>query len=229
MALYTPGPLVGAISGKVGNTVFARGRYGLYFRTRVIPTLVQSAYTQDVRGRLTALAQAWGALAADDKASWRTWAATNPVVNRMGASVVLQPSAAFIQCNARLIQAGGAQIDVPSIADSPAGVTGQAITAAVTVPACSVAWTSGALAADECLAVWVAVIDATGRQYYRNLLKLVEIGSGAGTTPMDIMASVEARFGTLIAGQVIKCELEVWSDTSGLKSGRVFCECVVAA
>jgi len=229
MALYTPGGLVGQLSGKIGNLVASHNRYGSYFRTRVVPVKVDSDYTADVRGRLASLSQAWGALTDAQKESWRTWAATNPVTNRVGMSVYLQPSAAFIKINARILQIGGTQIDVPPVVAPPAGITGLSVTAAAAVPAVSIAWTSGALAADEFLMAWVAVIDSQGRKYYRNRLKLAYIGSGADTTPADALAEVVARFGTLIEDQTIFVEAEVWSDVTGLVSGRVYATCDVAA
>lgn len=224
---FLPGPFAGNLSGAAGNLVASRGKGGAYFRMRVIPSLVQNAYTAEWRGRMASVSQAWAAISAANKESWRTYAQTNPVVDRIGQQITLQPSACFIQLNMRLLKAGGAQIDVPPVSLPPAGITGQSMTVDVGSGDTEIAWTSGALAADECLAAWVAVSDNPGRAYYKNFLKLIHVSAAAATTPEDIDTEVTARFGTPIEGARCYAEIEVWSDATGLKSGRVYAECLV--
>jgi len=220
--------MVGEISGALGNIVFARGKYGAVIRTRSMPTLVQNQYTADSRGRLASLSQAYAALTSANKQAWRTWAATNPGIDRLGDSITYQPSAAFIMLNANILRAGGTQIDDPPVVGAPAGVTGQAVTSSPTVPAVSVSWTSGALGASERLLVWGAVLDSPGRDYYRNLLKCIHTSVVAATTPLNISSDVVARFGTVIADQKFVIELEVIDEDTGLKSGRTYADCIVA-
>jgi hypothetical protein len=227
MAIYTPGPAIGQISGKIGNTVFTSNRYGQVIRTRTIPTLVQNDYTNAARGRLAALSQDWGDLTDAQKEAWRTWAQVNPVVNRLGASVILQPSAAYIQLNARILQAGGTQIDDPPTIGAPSAISGMTLTAETVPDLISVAWTSGALGANEKLAIWAAVLDNPGRTYYRNLLKLVKICAAATATPQDAATEITDRFGTIINGQKVIVEVEVWDYVTGLVSGRVFASDIV--
>jgi hypothetical protein len=229
MAKVTAGILAGVISGKVGNVVFSHGRYGPYIRSRVIPTLVQNDYTSDVRNRLIALSQAWGAVAAADKDSWRTYAATHPVIDTLGKAMVLQPSAVFIGLNARILQAGGAQIDVPPIAAAPAAVAGQAVVADESDQTVTISWTSGALGATECLATRLAIFTGTTSTYCKNLFKLVEISAAAAETPEEVGVNAVLRFGAITEGQIVKCELEVWDNATGLKSTRSVCETAVVA
>jgi hypothetical protein len=227
MALYTAGIAVGEISGKVGNVVFTRGRYGPVIRTRAIPTLVQNDYTAAARGRLSYLSQQYGDLTDAQKEAWRTWAAVNQVINRLGQAVTLQPSAAYIQLNARVLQAGGTIINVPPVENAPAAIEGLSLTVETVPDLANVEWTSGALGANERLAVWAAVLDNPGRKYYRNLLKLIYISAAAAATPLDVNAALTERFGTIIDGQKVVVECEVWSDATGLVSGRVYAEDIV--
>ena len=228
MAKFKPGPMVGSISGKLGNVVFTRGRYGAVIRTRTIPTLVQTDYTQEARGRLAALSQSYGGLTAAQKEAWRTWAQVNPVKDRLGDSLFLQPSAAFIQLNANIQKAGGSQISDPPVINAPDAITGMTVVA-TDAPDSDVAWTSGALAETEVLFIWAAVIDNPGRDYYRNLLKLVKATGAAATTPQAIEPELLLRFGTLIEGQKLVVEAEVVDSSTGLKSGRVYADCLVTA
>jgi hypothetical protein len=229
MAKITPGPLAGVVSGKIGNTVFSRGKYGPYIRNRMMPTRTQSAATQDVRGRLSSLSKAWGALMPNTQTSWKTWAITHPVTDRLGASNVLQGSAAYIQLNARILQALGTQIDLPPVASSPAPISGLTVVAYVNTQAVTLSWTSGALPANKCLAVRIAAIDTAGRSYYANLLKLVKISAAAQATGLNVGPDFLVRFGIPILNQVLKVECEVWDKVTGLISGSVFAECTVLA
>lgn len=223
------GAMVAMLSGAWGNVVASKNKYGAYFRSRVVPTKVSNDNTNDVRNRFSGLSKNWAALALADKEAWRTWAATNPIIDRLGDSRVLQPSAAFIQLNARILQAGGSQIDVPPLVASPAPISGLAVVADASDSTVGVSWTSGALAAGQCLAIWVAVIDSPGRSYYKNMLKLVLITAAEATTPQAAGASVEARFGSLIEGQTLHVECEVWDSVTGLISGREYVKATVAA
>lgn len=223
------GGMVAEMSGALGNVVASKNRYGAYLRSRVVPTKVVTDATNDVRGRLSSLSQAYAALTDAQQESWKTWAAVNPITDRLGDKRVLQPSAAFIQLNARILQAGGTQIDVPPVAAAPAAIVGLGVAAAAGAGTVAISWTSGALGANECLAVWIALVDSAGRSYYRNLLKLVKVTAAAATTPQAVGADVLLRFGTMVAGQVIHVEAEVWSDVTGLVSGRVYKKATVGA
>ena len=229
MAKVIYGPNVAVVSGKVAGSVYSRNNAGAYIRTHVIPTKVVSTATNFVRGIMTTLSQAYGALTAAQQTAWATWAGTHPVVDRIGQSITLQASAAFIKLNHRILQLGSAQIANPPIDNPPAGVTGQAVVASEVGASCSVSWTSGLAGANNHVVVWIAMLDSAGRNYYRDKIKLVYYGAADSATPLDVAAEVVTRFGTILAGQKIKCELEVWDDQTGLVSGKVFCEAIVGA
>jgi hypothetical protein len=219
--------MIGMLSGALGNVVASRNRYGAYLRSRVVPTKVSSEWTNDVRNRFSAMSKAWAAVSDGNKASWKTWAATNQVVDALGDSLTLQPSAAFIQLNTRILQAGGTQIDVPPVVPSPASIGVFTVVATAATNTVAIAWTSGAIGATEVLAIRVAVLDSPGRSYYRNILKLVFVSAAAAATPEAIGPEVEERFGTLIVGQTLHVEIEVWDSATGLVSGRMYANTVV--
>ena len=229
MALFVPGPLVSVISGRVGGSVFFRGVGGPAIRSYAVPVNTVSSYKTFIQGITTTLSQAYGALSAGNKTAWSTWAATHPQSNRIGQQITLQANAAFMKLNHIILELGAPQIDVPPIDTPPTVVSGQAIVAAETGQSVSVSWTSGAVGANEHVIVWIALLDSLGVTNYSNRLRLVQYGGGAGVTPADVAAEVIARFGTLIAGQAIKCEIEVWDDLTGLRSATVFTEAIVGA
>jgi len=229
MAKITPGPLAGLISGKVGNVVFSRGRYGPYIRSRVIPTLVQNEYTAAARGVLIQVSGMWGALADEEKEAWRTYAKTHPFIDRLGVTRTLQPSAVFIGINSRIGYAGGDFINVPPIATSPEVFSWVTIDATETGPAVVVEWPAAELAATEVAAMWLAVMPLGKTGYYRNRLKLVTASSAGEVSPKDITGYVDARFGAIVAGQILDLEVEKINKFTGLVSSRVVASTVVVA
>ncbi len=229
MAKVTPGPLAGLISGKVGNVVFSRGRYGPYIRSRVIPTLVQNGYTGDVRNRLIALSAAYGLLTDAEKASWRTAAAIAPRVDLLGRKMTLQPSALFISRNAIVLQAGGTQINVPYVGGPPVDPGAITVVAAAGTPSVVVTFASYPIGVSRPAGIRVAVLELGFHGYYRNRLKLVALKTITGALTADVTTEVVARFGTLIAGQQLNVEVEVWNKLTGLKSSRVVCQTTVTA
>jgi len=229
MAKCTAGPLAGVISGKIGTVVFSRGRYGNYIRNGAMPTAVTSSPALDVKGRLAKLSKAWAAVDENEQDAWKTWAATHPITDRLGNSQVLHGAAAFMQLNNRILAAGGTQIDLPPIASSPDGVSGLSIASDVRTWEAFVDWSSGVLAVNCCLASWVAVCDSTGRAYYKNLLKLVDISAAAQATHLNIGTEIIVRFGRPILGQKLFLETEVWNKVTGLKSGCSIAKCTVVA
>ncbi len=229
MAKVTPGPLAGVISGKIGNTVFSRGRYGPYIRTRMIPTAVQTDATISTKARLTSLSKGWGALAAGDRQAWNTYAQMHPIIDRLGNSQVLSGSAMYMSINNRIIKAGGTKISVPVMTVAPDPLTTVSITAVATAQTVTIAFAATPQPAGCCLAVWLAVVDSAGRSYTKNLLKLVAVSAAAQVTPYVITTEAIARFGKLIIGQVYHAEVAIWDKTSGLRSGILPCNFTVIA
>jgi len=229
MAKITPGPLAGLISGKVGNVVFSRGRYGPYIRSRAIPTLVQNDYTADVRNRLIALTAAYSLLTAGEKASWKVYAEAFPRTDSLGRRMPLQPSAEFISLNARILQCGGTQINVPPIGGPPTDPGAITVVAAAGTPSVVVTFASYPFGANRPAAIRVAVLDIGFHGYYKNRLKLVAFKTIPAGLTADVTTEVVARFGTLQAGQQLSVEVEVWNRLTGLKSSRVVCQTLVTA
>lgn len=218
MAKFKMGPVVGDVSGALGNVVFSRNRYGPVMRVRVVPVKVVSDYTVDIHGRLATLSQAWSALDPENMVAWKTWAEENPITDRLGDKRVLQPSAAFIGLNMRIIGAGGTQIDVPPLDPAP-GSPGELTVVAENTPNLVTVATANAPAAGQCCQIWACVLDSAGRTYYKNRLKSVFISSAAAAGPHDITTEMVARFGELLTGAVVKVHAQFVDNTTGLVGG----------
>lgn len=84
MALFTPGPLIGGISGNLGGVNFAHGRHGSYIRTALKRTNKHSTLQYERRRAVQVAAQWWPTLAENDRGAWRHAASGMTHRNRLG-------------------------------------------------------------------------------------------------------------------------------------------------
>lgn len=111
---YTPGLMVGQLSGKAGSTVASRNRSGSYFRTRNIPKLVQNAATTAVRNNFTVNSQAYREIEEAQRAAWAALGASIVRKNSLGTAFHLTGLQAFQSVNRNLTALG-----LSSVADAP--------------------------------------------------------------------------------------------------------------
>jgi hypothetical protein len=97
MGLVKFGGGVAAISGKIGGTVFAFNRAGSYARNWKMPVNPQTSRQQTVRGNLATAAAAWESLTASQRSGWNAYAASVPVMNRLGESKYLSGFNMFLR------------------------------------------------------------------------------------------------------------------------------------
>lgn len=114
MAKILLGPVASAISGSTGGTTFSRNKGGAYMRARVVPLNPKTAAQTVVRSNFAASAKAWSNLLTDtQRAAWTFFAQANPVMNTLGASIILSGLSMYTRLNQVLAQGGYAGIDDP--------------------------------------------------------------------------------------------------------------------
>ena len=128
---YTPGPLIGEMSGKSGCVVAAHNRFGSYLRVRTIPVNPNTATQQNARNNLTAISRACKNATSEQKAAWNAAASTHTLVDRLGRSYVPTGFQYFVSCNRNIFvydPAAAISYAVPSVA-SPAALLSLTVTA----------------------------------------------------------------------------------------------------
>jgi hypothetical protein len=218
MAKFTPGPMVAAVSGSQGGTVFSRNRYGAYTRYRAIPTKSTTQAATNAKSRLTTASQAWNGLTAAQRLAWGNWAAQNPVVDALGQQQVLAGNAAYIKLNNILAYAGESAISDPPITDPPSALTSLSATYDIGAGTFALTFAATPLAADDMLVTWVAVVNSPGITYVSNLLRLVDFSAKAQATGLDVQTEIEAVFGALVVDQVVHYRCQVLDTATGLRS-----------
>lgn len=122
-------------SGKLGGTVFSRGRGGTYVRTRVMPSNPQTVAQQSARAIFGAISSAWRTLTEQQRDEWNAITADYPTKNRLGETKILSGKALFQKLNTNLMQANQSLKLDPT---APQGVNGP-----VEVDVQSIAYDSG--------------------------------------------------------------------------------------
>jgi len=221
MAKIEYGPIAAQVSGSMGGTTFSRNRYGTYFRSKAIPVNPNTAYQQLVRANLAARSQEWRGLTQDQRMAWNTWAQSNPFIDRLGNSQVLQPNAAYVRLNALLAMSGNSVITDPPVGDAPLALATMSFAPNATAGTCVVTFTATPLGATEQLIINVAVCNSSGITYVKNLYKLTEFGAAETASLIDIIDGIEERFGTLLVGQSVHLSCQVLDNATGLVSAPV--------
>lgn len=218
MAIFTPGPAVGQISGRVGGSVFSHNRGGPYIRNGTIPVTSTTPEAIAAKTRLSTVSTAWKNLTDAQRRAWTDWAVANPVTNRLGHSITLPANAAYISLNTRIAAAALTQIDVPPITAAPEGLATLTQSADIGVGDFDLDFTPTPLGAAEYLWIQCAVTNSTAIENVNNLLRFVGISAAAQATGFDHQSLVEARLGTLTAGQTVHTFASVFDGGTGLLS-----------
>lgn len=130
MAIMKLGIVTTDVRGSVAGTVFSRNLGGAYMRGRVTPVNRNTPAQTLVRQNFAANAKLWsGAMDAAQRSAWTFFAQANPLVNVLGAQIIVSGLAMAQKLNQRLVQIGEAAIlDAPAdmsvqVDAAPTGVT----------------------------------------------------------------------------------------------------------
>lgn len=229
MAKFTPGPMVAAVSGKQGGTIFSRNRYGAYTRYHAIPVQPGTVYQLNQRGLIGTFSQAFQNLTDEQRQAWRTWAQANPVVDSLGQQQVLTGHAAYVKINTRIYRMDGSFINDPPVAAPPQSIQLTSGTAFASTQAVSVVFEATPLLAGQHAIVDAAVVFSPAKLYVKNLYKQVLVTEAAEASPISCGDEIVERFGVLKEGQIIHIRARVGDEASGLYSAPTAIVIEVAA
>jgi len=124
MAKIVFGGGVSLASGKIGGTVYARNKGGSYSRNWVVPTNPQTSRQNNQRNLLALKAAAWRTLDNSERDAWASWAGDNPILDRVGNSIILSGAQAYNKININRTNAGDSetQSTTPSTAEFTADI-----------------------------------------------------------------------------------------------------------
>jgi hypothetical protein len=216
------------VSGSYGSMTFSHNKGGLYIRARSIPTNPKTPYQQAIRAKLTYAASLWRTLDAEAKADWNSWATSNPRKNSMGEDYYLSGAQAFSNINVLHQVVGESTVETPPVLGPPQPLASLSCAATEGSPnTCALTFTRTPLTDDEWLYIKACKVFSPGISYVANLLKLVMVEQVAAS-PLDVLAEVELRCGTLTEDEILHFSVSVLSPEM-LLSEPLICSCVVTA
>lgn len=227
MAKIKFGAMMVDARGKLGGHVFSKNRAGAYVRSKVTPSNPQTADQVAQRALLASASQSWRGLTEVERLAWNGAVANYATTNVFGDIVNPTGATLHTRLNINVALVGGAPITTPPLPVgivSPAGLT---ITPDATGGSFEVAWTGGAVPAGTKMVVECSPMVSVGRYNVNNRLRVVATFAAAATSPQDIIAAYEAKFGSLVAGQKVFARVKYINVSTGEVSQSLVASAIV--
>ncbi len=205
MAKVQFGGGISAMSGKLGGNVFARNKGGAYSRNWVKPTNPSTVAQQNQRNTLALKSAAWRTITDSERDSWKSWADDNPVLDRLGSSIVLSGAQAFTKININRDNASDSatQAEVPGAPTFTANIFDTTAALYVSISSNNLQITLGAgAAADQIMFVFGSKPVSAGVTNTNSSMRLVKVATLDSTDISNGYLEIESEyvsvFGTLV-------------------------------
>lgn len=210
-------------SGSIAGVTSSRNRFGQYKRTRAIPVNPGSTFQATARARLQTVADSWKALTATQRQGWADLGIQFARTDALGQAYDLTGFGAFCSLNLSRLAAADAVLTDAPIMNLPAALT--SVTPTISGAAFSIAYTPTPLGAAEKLFVFAGPQRSAGVGYESDY-RLISVGAAAGASPLVVLTSYQARFGTPATGARIFVKLQRYAG--GFMSTPIATSAVVA-
>lgn len=198
--------------GKLGGHVLSKSRSGAYARTKVSGVNPQTSYQLGARSLLTALSQSWRALTQEQRDGWDNAVAGYAKTDVFGDLRNPTGKNLYTRLNVNLANAGQVMIE-----DAPNPVGAGAVTAGTLVitngGAKTIAHTDDT--AGHTIQVWATPGVSAGKKFVKNQYRLISTFVGGASSPANIAAAYEARFGDPAVGTRVNVKLVSVNNDTG--------------
>lgn len=223
------GSFVTDIRNKVGGTVYSKNRGGAYTKNKVSPSQPRTAAQTTARSRMTTYAQGFRALTATQIAAWNAAVGSFLKTDVFGDLKTPSGINLYSKLNINIAQAGGTAITTPPLPIAVVGPVTLTPTVAAGTPAFSIAFSVSPVPASTTWLVMCTQQLSPGRSSVNSFYRIVTTIAAAATTPSNILAAYNTKFGTLVAGQKIFIKVIPISTTTGIKGQAITTSVIVAA
>ena len=226
MALIGFGTVVTQARGSASGTVYSRNKGGAYIRGRIAPLNPRSAAQRLVRTNFATNAKVWsGTLTIAERAAWTFFAQANPLVNILGASIIISGMSMMMKLNQILSQIGSAIQTTP-----PTDLAVPALSAVLSVAAHSglqtVVLTTAAQATNDPAKYYIFASKplppgkTASSSNYRYLTAYEPV---AAATSISLSTLYIAKFGAIVSGQAVFVLVATVNATTGaVTPGLIF-------
>jgi hypothetical protein len=192
-------------SGSQANTTASHNRAGQYYRNRRSPVQpVGTGRRAFIKASFGAASSAWASLSAINQAGWTSFAASHPITDALGQSIVLTGQQMFVSCATQLLNCGGAVPSVPPVTGTVYSV-GAPVFTVVSAGAITLTPTGVGAAADFLLYAFSAPVSG-GVLFQKTFW---QAGHVAGNSVAAIVATApyHTQFGAPAVGQRVFCKV----------------------
>lgn len=202
---------------KLGGHVFTKNRAGNVIRTKVTPVNPQSSAQLSVRNRLTTYSQGWSGLTPAQRDAWNGAVSDYARTDIFGD--LRNPSGfnLYQRLNNNLAIVGGSAITSPPLPTAVGEVVASSLTAEDGTVAESLSLVLAAnVPAGSAVKVFATAPQSPGRSFVKSQYRLITTLAAAATTPVDLLATYQAKFGsTGTTGQKIFVKVEAVNTSTG--------------
>lgn len=229
MAKIKLSAIVSEMRGKLNGSVFSKNRGGAYLRTKVTPINPNTASQGAVRATLTTLSQGWRNLTQNQRDAWNS-----AVANFTGTDIfgdVKTPSGInlYTKLNLNLANAAQAFISLPPVVGIIGYFSDLVLTATAGVQSLSLAFTGTGLTAGQTVVIEATPCMSAGINFAKSEFRVIGTRVGNTTSPMDLLADYQAKFGNVVAGKKVFIRVKAVDNTSGVCSQFSTTSVIVAA
>jgi hypothetical protein len=192
-------------SGSIAGTTSSHNRAGQYTRNRRSPVQpVGTGRRAFIRAAFSASSKAWQALSAINQAGWTSYAASHPVTDALGQSILLTGHQMFVAVATQLQNVGAALPTVPPV--SAAVFAAGAPTFTVVHSAAITLTPTGLGGASDFLLYSFSAPVSPGVSFQKTFW---QAGHVAGNSVAAIVATTvyTTQFGPVAAGQKVFCKV----------------------
>lgn len=201
----------GTMSGKLGNWVFSRNRWGPYIRTLAIPVNPMTEYQTDQRARVSYVASQWQEIPGAQRLAWDAFAGQIVRSDVQGTALVYNGYTAFMLVNVERFVVGLGLISVPPelwSGDTPDFVDFTVSDAEFSVDDLFIGGGSVPNTGQNHLVAESAYWQSRGAMFCRSW-RLFAVTPTMAPLPIDLSAQYAARFGPILPADNRRYHLRV--------------------
>ena len=229
MAKVKYSAFISGMSGKLNGSVLARNAGGDYIRTKVTPVNPQTAAQSAARNLLAQFSQAWRGLTQSQRDAWSGAVANWSTTDVFGDVQNPKGNTLFTRLNINIANAGGSTILVPPAPVGVTPVTELSIDAAVGLSTFDVTFLPATVPANHTLYVEATPSLSPGISNANSEFRTIGTVIAAGTSPADMFADYDGKFGAMTVGQKIFIRAKMIHSLTGEVSQTLVASTIVLA
>ena len=223
------GSFIVDVRNKVGGQVYSKNRGGAYVKNKVSPSQPRTSAQTTARARLTTFAQGWRALTATQQAAWNAAVGAYLKTDVFGDLKTPSGINLYSKLNINLAQISVAAIVTPPLPIAVVGPATLTLTGAAGTPALSLAFTVSPVPTATNYIILATAQQSPGRFSVNSAFRILSTVAAAATSPVNLLAAYNAKFGTLVAGQKVFIKVIPISTTTGIKGQGITTSAIIAA